>query len=133
MSYEPGPLPSAEAIVDGLPWLNKTRASRTMTPLDIAIKARIIMREAKSSSDALAQLDALLDTCGVEEIAQFPGAADPGVRVRYLNAGETYAPTILRFRGKFRVESYGDLVEALERRGIRFRRLKRPAPPRSCS
>ena len=36
----------------------------------------------------------------------------------YLNAGDTYVPTLIYFRGAYRVQSFGDLIETLERRGV---------------
>ena len=38
----------------------------------------------------------------------------------YLNAGDTYTPTLIFWRGRYRVQSIGDFVETMERRGIRF-------------
>lgn len=29
----------------------------------------------------------------------------------YLNTGDTYAPTLLRFRGRYRVSTWGDIAE----------------------
>jgi hypothetical protein len=37
----------------------------------------------------------------------------------YLNAGDTYAATIVFWDGRYRVESWGDRVEILERQGWR--------------
>lgn len=40
---------------------------------------------------------------------------------QYLNAGDTYATTLVkRPRGDWRISTYGDEIEALERRGARF-------------
>lgn len=38
----------------------------------------------------------------------------------YLNTGDTYAPTLIRFRGNYRVQSLGDFIEAAQRQGIQF-------------
>ena len=38
----------------------------------------------------------------------------------YLNTGHMYTPTLIRWRGKYRVQSVGDFIETMERRGIRF-------------
>lgn len=39
----------------------------------------------------------------------------------YLNAGDTYAETLVRYRsGTYRVTTWGDVVEAMERRGVKF-------------
>ena len=39
----------------------------------------------------------------------------------YLNAGDCYAPTIIYWRGRYRIACLGDFVETMERRGIRFK------------
>ena len=51
-------------------------------------------------------LDALLGTQGVEVFH-----TDRGEPVMYLNAGDTYTPTIIRFRGHYRVACWGDIAE----------------------
>lgn len=51
-------------------------------------------------------LDAELGTYGVEAFH-----TDRGELVEYLNAGDTYAPTIIRFRGAYRVACWGDIAE----------------------
>jgi hypothetical protein len=65
-----------------------------------------------------AMLDEILDTCGVEYL--FKGS--DGLRTdpegmydspicTYLNAGDTYATTLLRYRGRWQIGCYGDIVE----------------------
>ncbi len=39
----------------------------------------------------------------------------------FLNAGDTYAPTVIYWRGRFRVQSVGDFVETMERRSVHFK------------
>ena len=39
----------------------------------------------------------------------------------YLNTGDVYAPTLIYWSGRYRVQSVGDFVEALERQGIKFK------------
>lgn len=51
-------------------------------------------------------LDALAGTCGVEA---FETRRDGWCE--YLNAGDTYAPTLVRFRGRYQVTSWGDIAE----------------------
>jgi hypothetical protein len=51
-------------------------------------------------------LNAILGTGGVEEFE-----TGNGMIARYLNAGDTYAPTIVRFRGHYRVACWGDIAE----------------------
>ena len=62
-------------------------------------------------------VDAVLGNYGVE------GFSNGRVSVAYSNTGDTYAPTIVRctaWRDRYAVASWGDTVESLERRGIRF-------------
>lgn len=44
-----------------------------------------------------------------------------GEHAEYLNAGDSYSETVIRWRGNYRVQSVGDFIETMERRGIRFR------------
>jgi hypothetical protein len=63
----------------------------------------------------LTALDQLAETHGIE------GAqASTGGWLLYLNAGDTYAPTVTYWECRYRVESWGDRVEKLERRRITF-------------
>lgn len=50
---------------------------------------------------------------GVESIKLGDEYAD------YLNTGDSYAPTVIYWRGNYRVQSVGDFVETMERNGIR--------------
>lgn len=43
-----------------------------------------------------------------------------GEYAEYLNAGDTYTPTVIYWRGAYRVQSIGDFVETMERQGVRF-------------
>lgn len=43
-----------------------------------------------------------------------------GEYAEYLNTGDMYFPTIIRWRGNYRVQSIGDFIETMERRGVRF-------------
>ncbi len=51
-------------------------------------------------------LDALLETFGVEAFQ-----TRNGTWVEYLNTGDTYAPTIVRMNGNYRIASWGDIAE----------------------
>jgi hypothetical protein len=51
-------------------------------------------------------LDALGETCGVEAFQLRDGSY-----CDYLNTGDTYTPTLLRFRGNYRVACWGDIAE----------------------
>lgn len=50
-------------------------------------------------------LDALAGTHGVESFDTRAG------RCEYLNTGDTYTATLIRFRGRYRVASWGDIAE----------------------
>jgi len=51
-------------------------------------------------------LDALAGTHGVESFECRDGSL-----CDYLNAGDTYAATLVRFRGRYRVTCWGDIAE----------------------
>lgn len=54
--------------------------------------------------------------CGVESLESTAGEyAD------YLNTGDTYAATVIYWRGAYRVQSVGDFVETLGRQNVRFK------------
>ena len=38
----------------------------------------------------------------------------------YLNTGDSYAPTIIYWRGRYRVQSLGDFIETMQRQGVQF-------------
>lgn len=62
----------------------------------------------------------VLGTHGVEAIFQDGAGVFEPPLLTYCNAGDTYAHTIVRFRGgRYQVTSWGDAVESLERQGIR--------------
>jgi hypothetical protein len=48
-----------------------------------------------------------LETFGVEGDCELNG----GIDIQYLNTGDTYAPTVCYYRGRFVVSSFGDIVE----------------------
>jgi len=60
-------------------------------------------------------LDTVARTHGVES-----AQSTDGEYVEYLNTGETYANTLIYWRGRYRVQSLGDFVETMERQGAHF-------------
>jgi hypothetical protein len=58
-----------------------------------------------TSDIRLTCLDALAGTHSVEAFDTRHGVCE------YLNAGETYAPTLVRFRGRYLVATWGEIVE----------------------
>ena len=53
-----------------------------------------------------------LETYGVEGDCHLNG--ENSIDIQYLNTGDTYAPTIVYYKGRFRVTSWGDIVEQAE-------------------
>lgn len=51
-------------------------------------------------------LNAALETFGIEAFKTINGTL-----VEYLNTGDTYAPTIVRMNGHYRIASWGDIAE----------------------
>jgi hypothetical protein len=69
---------------------------------------------------AMRAADKLLGTHGVEEARREPRGDSSKYDFEYLNAGDSYAATLL-FRGRrVWISTWGDEVEGLERRGIGF-------------
>ena len=57
-------------------------------------------------------LNAVAETCGVEYIAHKEDTYAEVYGFDYLNVGDPYIPTIVRFSdGRYRVACYGDIVE----------------------
>jgi hypothetical protein len=57
-------------------------------------------------------LNAIAETCGVEYIAHREDCSAEALGLDYLNVGDPYIPTIVRFAdGRYRVACYGDIVE----------------------
>ena len=57
----------------------------------------------------MAMADELCETCGVEYTPAGHNAKSPAIE--YLNAGDTYAATLLYVNGSYRVGCWGDIVE----------------------
>jgi hypothetical protein len=82
----------------------------------------------REDEEKLKALDMLLDTHGVEWLAfeclrsDYSGSGDG---FYYHNTGDTYASTLVFYRRRWRVSSWGDMVEAHERKCAACRRLAR--------
>ena len=59
-----------------------------------------------------------LNACGNFHGVEGAETAAGGEWADYLNAGDTYAPTVIRWRGTYRVQSLGDFIE---RSRVKFR------------
>lgn len=64
----------------------------------------------------LTALNELAETYGIECCETVDGEY-----AEYLNNGDTYAETLIYWRGRFRVQSVGDFVETMERNGVHFK------------
>lgn len=52
---------------------------------------------------------------GVESIK-----SEKGEYASYINTGDFYNPTVIYWRGNYRVQSLGDFIETMEKQGIMF-------------
>ncbi len=122
-------VPSVRTIREGLRWLDKEG-----DPDVLARQIRKILRacvtdpvnqwtgggcRADPAHDALDKISKLTRCFGVEALARAPGERP---RAYYVNTGDTYTATIAFYvpTRTFRVTSRGDIVEADERRGIKY-------------
>ena len=64
----------------------------------------------------MAALSLLGDFYGHESIE-----STKGEYAEYLNSGDTYNLTLIRWRGKYRVQTLGDFVETMERQRVYFK------------
>lgn len=68
----------------------------------------------------MAAIDETLGTHGVEAIFRANAGFSESPLVTYCNAGDPYAATVVRYRGgTYALACWGDIVESLERRGVR--------------
>jgi hypothetical protein len=85
--------------------LTATRAELEALPAGAARVAECY-HSPKTSDVRMHCLDAALDTYGVEAFQ-----TRTGEWVEYLNNGDTYTDTIVRYRGNYSVASWGDIAE----------------------
>lgn len=65
--------------------------------------------DGKHRYSRMAAIDKILNTHGVESVQAGHNRKSPAFV--YCNAGDTYAVTILKVRGHFRIGTWGDIVE----------------------
>ena len=85
------------------------------TRADVAEMVRASFHAPKTYILRLAALNACGDFHGVEAVRT---SADEFAE--FLNAGDSYAATVIYWRGRYRVQSLGDFVETMARAGVRF-------------
>lgn len=74
-----------------------------------ATRIRRIMEDSPNTPGALARIDNILGTHGVEYIQQGHDSKSPAIL--YCNAGDAYSTTIMKVNGRFRIGCWGDIVE----------------------
>ena len=99
LAPEPGAAEALKRI------LTASRATLQALPAGAA-RARECYYQPRTSDLRLTCLDAALGTYGVECFETRKGEL-----VEYLNAGDTYTPTIVRWRGNYSVRCWGDIAE----------------------
>lgn len=75
--------------------------------------------KSKLDEAKLSAVDKLIGTCGVEYVRFECKDSDDygdGAGFSYCNNGDTYAATLVLYKGRFIVSSWGDMVEKHERR-----------------
>lgn len=60
-------------------------------------------------------LDSLGETYGIESVH-----TEEDEYADYLNVGEMYAPTVIYWRGNYRVQSLGDFIETMQKQKVYF-------------
>lgn len=84
---------------------------KDVTP-EAARAVRAVMMGPKrddSGRSRMQRIDIIIRTCGVEY--QPAGRNSKSPAFYYCNAGDTYATTVLKVDGRFRVGCWGDIVE----------------------
>lgn len=94
-----------------LPSVKTLTQIKDVTP-EMAKQVRAIMAgpgKDEQGRTRMQRIDAIIGTYGVEYTA--PGHNTKSPAITYCNAGDTYATTILKVNGRFRVGCWGDIVE----------------------
>ncbi len=109
-------LPSIRKLEEAFPGMGRTL--RTLLEAPAAVRAHpaaVSLADACYHAPGLAQmrlaaLNAELEFYGVEYVRPGRGSRSPGFE--YLNTGDMYAPTIVRFSdGRYRVSDIGSIIE----------------------
>lgn len=79
-----------------------------------AKEIRKLLKSGKTLGDVLKEFPKL--GYGIEHI-QFSRKNGDVKRIGYINVGDCYIPTLIRFRGNIRFLSVGDIVEMMSRSG----------------
>ena len=78
------------------------------------------LRKACEDNRGLTCANKLLEGYGIETIGLpdgcFNNCQEPDLEIRYVNMGDTYDVTLCKVDGRYRVSSWGDVVEAWDRK-----------------
>ena len=78
------------------------------------------LRKAMKKDTALELYNTMANGCGIENIGLpdgcFSSCQKPDVDIEYVNKGDTYATTLLKVNGNYRIGCWGDEVERYERK-----------------
>lgn len=109
-------LPSIRTLEEAFPGMGRTLRTLLESPAAVrAHPAAVSLDDACHRTPSLAQtrlaaLNAELGFHGVEYVRPGRGARSPGFE--YLNSGDMYAPTIVRFSdGRYSVRDIGSIIE----------------------
>jgi hypothetical protein len=93
-----------------------------MARLRLSEQMAVMLRCAMQCKRGLRFYNVLSGGFGVETIGLPDGCFDncrqPELTIKYVNHGDTYDTTLLWVGGRYRVGSWGDIVEAYDRRRI---------------
>jgi hypothetical protein len=94
-----------------------------MAALRLSEGQALRLRQAMRTGQGLAAYNRMCpDSCGVESIGLPDGCfatcreSEVEVNTRYVNRGDTYATTLMKVNGVYRVGCWGDVVEAYRKR-----------------
>lgn len=88
-------------------------------PIETAVKIRRALEGPGGVRARLEEVDRIIGGFGVEYVGRF-SEYPPVEHFRYVNTGDAYSITIIYRDGVFSVGCWGEMVESLERRGVRF-------------
>jgi hypothetical protein len=108
-------------MIPSVKTIQQIRCGGEPLPVETARAVRAAMEKAESCGynfanpgrelrQALRDIDVLIGGCGVERIAAGDGQRSPAIA--YVNLGDTYETTVMLIRGRFRIGSWGAVVES---------------------
>lgn len=118
--------PSLKTLRDSMPYHDcdhaRMRAIAKMTRAQLiessdAARARDASSYHQHKTNTL-RMEALNDASGLHGVECI--CSHSGEYAEYLNTGDSYADTIIYWRGSYRCQSFGDFIETMERQSVYF-------------